>query len=179
MQPSDIARIERELEIELPEAYKQALASYPIAAYAGNSETMFWDDAGQLIALNQELRKGRPPVDPWPVRFYALGRDHGGCSDALDLDDPEHGVFWFDRQHVDATTDSRSPEKFEVWLMRQVKDYTSDLIDAGVDPDKSPEQREQIEKESVGKGCSSLMIVIVILAIVLLIGVAIGYFART
>jgi hypothetical protein len=178
MQPTDIARIERELEIQLPEAYKKALASYPLAAYAGNSETMFWDDADRLIALNQELRRGRSPVAPWPVRFYALGQDHGGCSDALDLDDPEHGVFWFDRQHVDATTSSISPEKIEAWLLRQVKDYTSDLIDAGVDPDQSPEQREQIEKESVGKGCSSLMIVVVILAIVLFVGIAIGYFAR-
>jgi hypothetical protein len=178
MQAADIARIERELEIQLPEAYKKALASYPIPAYAGNSETMFWDDADRLIALNLELRRGHSHVAPWPVRFFALGQDHGGCSDALDLDDPEHGVFWFDRQHVDATTSSTSPEKIEVWLMRQVKDYTSDLIDAGVDPDQSPEQRELIEKEAVGKGCSALMIVIVILAIVLLVGIAIGIFAR-
>jgi hypothetical protein len=178
MQASDITRIEHELEIQLPEAYKKALASYPIAAYAGNSETMFWDDAEGLIALNLELRRGRSPVAPWPARFYALGQDHGGCSDALDLDDPEHGVFWLDRQHVDATTASKSPEKIEAWLMRQVKDYTSDLIDAGVDPDQSPEHRELIEKESVGKGCSSLMIVIVILVVVLLIGILIGFFAR-
>lgn len=179
MQPSDIAKIERELEIQLPEPYKKALLSYPIPAYAGNSETMFWDDADRLIALNHELRRGRSPVAPWPHRFYALGQDSGGCSDALDLDDPEHGVFWFDRQHVDAGTNSRSPEKIEAWLMRQVKDDTSDLIDAGVDPDQSPQQRERIERENVGKGCSSLMIVIVILAIVLLIGIAIGFFARS
>jgi hypothetical protein len=179
MQDSDIARIERELGIHLPEVYKKALLSYPIAAYTGNSETMFWDDADRLIALNNELRRGIHAVAPWPARFYALGQDSGGCSDALDLEDPEHGVFWFDRQHVDAGANSRSPEKIEAWLMRQVKDYTSDLIDAGIDPDKSPEQRERIEKENVGKGCSGLMILIVALAIVLLIGIAIGFFARS
>jgi hypothetical protein len=178
MQASEIDRIERELEIKLPDAYRKALLSYPIPAYAGNSETMFWDDAGRLIALNLELRNGRSPVDPWPVRFYALGQDDGGCSDALDLDDPEYGVFWFDRQHVDVEASSRSPEKIESWLMRQVKDYTSDLIDAGVDPDQSPEQRERIERENVGKGCSTLMIATIILAMVLLIGIAIGIFAR-
>ncbi|RYD60296.1 MAG: hypothetical protein EOP83_19720 [Verrucomicrobiaceae bacterium] len=141
MKHSDIARIERELEIQLPEAYKKALLSYPIPAYVGNSETMLWDEADRLIALNLELRRGRLSVDPWPARFFALGLDDGGCSDALDLDDPEHGVFWFDHQHIDADIDTRSPEKIEAWLMRQVKDHTINLLDAGIDPDRTPEQR--------------------------------------
>ena len=89
MTVEDIKRVESALGITLPSAYSKVLAVFPVPAYAGNSEMMLWDDADALIALNRELRKGRSFEKPWPRRFFALGQDAGGCSDALDLDDPE------------------------------------------------------------------------------------------
>ena len=161
MKASDIERIEGELNVALPDVYKKA-------------ETMSWDDADRLIELNRELRTGRGAVEPWPARFFALGVDHGGCSDAIDLEDPEYGVFWFDRQHIQADAGARSAEKIEAWLLRQVREYTGELLDAGVDPGQSPEYRKAVQDRNAMGSCSTLVIVIVVLAVVLLIGIAIG-----
>jgi hypothetical protein len=53
MNQQDISKIEKVLQINLPKVYKEHLLNYPIAAYSGNSETMFWDDADKIIELNQ------------------------------------------------------------------------------------------------------------------------------
>ncbi|MCP3958390.1 MAG: SMI1/KNR4 family protein [bacterium] len=97
MTPDELDRIESELGITLPELYRQAVDPYPIPALEGNTDWMFWDDAEALISLNRRMREGERFRDPWPARFYALGKDAGGCSDALDLEDPEYGVFERDR----------------------------------------------------------------------------------
>jgi hypothetical protein len=174
MTPIDIESIESELGISLPPHYKKVVAHYPIPAYAGNVETMFWDDARKLIELNMELRKGRRFVDPWPVRFFALGTDAGGCSDALDLDDPEHGIFWFDRQHVTAGPADRSPEKIETWVARQIKELTADLMDAGSDPDGAPRQRKAQEERNYRHSAFGCVVLIVAVTAVLLLGIWIG-----
>jgi hypothetical protein len=175
MQQADIARIEQELNIQLPKAYKQVMLSFPIAAYAGNHETAFWDDADKLIELNLSLRKGGYCLTPWPARFYALGEDAGGCCSAIDLSDPDHGVFWFDRRIIDVTDDQRSDEKIDNWIARQVKELCTDLVGEGGDPDSTPADRKRFEDaefKSANWGC---VIVVLAMIVVVMVGV---YFLR-
>ena len=174
MTADEINRIEQELGITLPPAYHDFLVPFPIPAFRGNNEIMLWDNVEEIVRLNKELREGDKHRDPWPKRFFALGEDSGGCSDAIDLDDPEFGVFWFDRQHIDLSEGQRSDEKLEQWLARQIKDITADLMADAIDPDAAPKERR--EKESAGVKAQSLgcVLVLLILAAVLLIGVWVG-----
>jgi hypothetical protein len=135
---------------------------------------MLWDDADALIALNRQLREGRSFAKPWPRRFFALGQDAGGCSDALDLDDPEFGVFWFDRQHISVGAEERSPEKIEQWLTRQVRELSSDLAGDGIDPTASPEQRKQGEEKEYRSSKVAMLLFFGIVALALIVGLWIG-----
>ncbi|MEM6854335.1 MAG: hypothetical protein AAF593_08000 [Planctomycetota bacterium] len=133
---------------------------------------MFWDDANELIALNKRLRNGERYLTPWPKRFFAAGEDSGGCSDAIDLEDPEYGVFWFDRQNVEVGVDLRSEEKLKDWIVRQIAEAKHDLEADGIDPDTSPEKRLEIQNKNAKSGCISLLMLAVagflIIAVLLL-----------
>ena len=174
MTAEDIKRVESTLGITLPSAYTKVMTVFPVPAYAGNSEMMLWDDANALIALNRELREGRSYVKPWPRRFFALGQDAGGCSDALDLDDPEYGVFWFDRQHIHVGVEDRSPEKIEQWLTRQVRDLSSDLAGNGIDPTISPERRQESERKEYRSSNIAMLLFAGVIAAALIVGIWIG-----
>lgn len=174
MTTDDLARLETELGIGLPASYKKVMVAFPVPAYASNTETMLWDDADALVALNRELRAGRSFAKPWPRRFFALGQDAGGCSDALDLDDPESGVFWFDRQHVNVAFEDRSPEKIEQWLMRQVRELSSDLVGDGIDPMDSPETRKQIVRQENRSSNFAALFFVAIIAAAVVVGIWIG-----
>ncbi len=174
MTAEDLKRLERELGISLPAAYTKVMMAFPVPAYERNTETLIWDDADALIRLNRELRAGRSFVKPWPRRFFALGEDAGGCSDALDLDDPESGVFWFDRQHVSAGDGDRSPEKIVAWLVRQVRDLTSDLAGDGIDPMASPERRKESEGRDSRSSNRAMLLFIGVVTVALVVGIWIG-----
>ena len=74
MTDSDLARIELELGISLPLAYKTAVSPYPIPALSGNSESEFWDSASELIELNKTVRAGLHGLKPWPTWAFRSGR---------------------------------------------------------------------------------------------------------
>lgn len=158
MKPEELSLIESKLGIELPRAYKQAVSPYPIDALRGNTDWMLWDDAQQLIALNQRLREGEKSITPWPKRFFATGEDGGGCSDAIDLEDPEFGVFWFDRQHIDVGGSDRSPEKLREWVTRQITDSKDDLEANGIDPSVTPDQKNATDERNNLLGSAPLLI---------------------
>ena len=162
MNQQDILKIENKLNVDLPTAYKESLLNYPIPAYVGNADTMFWDDADSIIELNLLLRTKVQFRDAWSKRFYALGEDDGGCSDAIDLEDENFGVFWFDRQHIDVKSKQRSDEKIGDWIKRQYDDYTHDLEADGIDPNGTPENRGKIEESNSKGGCLSLILLVVI-----------------
>ncbi len=169
----ELTQIEEALEITLPSVYKRLMQDFPIPAYAGNTEISLWDDAKALIALNKRLRKKEFAREPWPRRFYAMGEDDGGCSEAIDLEDPEYGVFWFDRQHIGIEKDQRSPKILESWLVEEVRDYTQDLVLNGHDPMATPEQRDQEVEESSNYGCYIMIFIIIIGWIVASVGIAV------
>ncbi|WP_269542127.1 hypothetical protein [Cerasicoccus fimbriatus] len=88
--------------------------------------------------------------------FFALGEDAGGCSEAIDLVDPDFGVFWFDRQHIEVLETDRSEERMEAWIARQIKDHTHDLMADGIDPNGTPKQRDEEYEKSSKSRCYAL-----------------------
>jgi hypothetical protein len=169
MTSADVDRIERELSVRLPDSYRKAVVNYPVPAFAGNSEVMFWDDADALIKYNLRLRAGEESfVDPWPSRFFALGRDGGGCSDALDLDDELAGVFWFDRAHVSEEIAKPSGEKLSEWLCRQVEEMSEYLSELEIDLDSEPAERNEKEAQ---QGKASGWLIVFFLVLIIFVGI--------
>ncbi len=139
MTEEDLLHIEVSLRIQLPDAYKHRMQSYPIPLLAGNKDRELWDNADALIKLNQELRQGMSGgVKPWPAHLFSLGLDHGGCTMAMDLNTSEPLVWWVDRCHLE---NAKGYEKviFDDWVIEFVRDMSSDLTEDGFDPTASPE----------------------------------------
>jgi hypothetical protein len=146
----DIALIENELKIVLPPGYIAAVTPFPIPALVGNTDTNMWDNAEALIKFNRELREKSNYRTAWPSHLYAMGRDHGGCQDAIDLSDPSFPVYWVDREQWEDALKSKPVEKFDRWILNQLKETLSDFYHNGEDPDAIPEQlqknRDKINK---------------------------------
>ena len=152
MTADEIDLLERELSIQLPEAYRHRMQHFPIGVLVGNTSTELWDDATALIKLNQELQQ---PGVGWPNHLFALGRDAGGCAMALDLRDEPPTVFWTDRCLLDSQS-SEEKKRFDDWLIEWVRDMTADLLDQGVDPTASPELLAAREKVTAKDGFAAL-----------------------
>ena len=145
MTADDLRRIEAALQIQLPEAYRRRMLSYPVPAAAGNSDLGVWDDAERLIQFNLELRQGAPGgVKPWPSHFFALGHAGDGCPHALDLRDGD-AVWWVDHGHLDNPGSQREADSFAPWADEYFSTLRDEMAGEGVDPDGSPAQRAAAE----------------------------------
>ena len=107
MTGNDAARIESSLQVTLPAVYRDLLTSFPLPAFAGNTDTAFWDDADRLIQLNRELRSGTSGLRAWPTHMFALGRDAAGSSQAIDL---RSGELWWGGRVYDARSSDPVPQ---------------------------------------------------------------------
>jgi hypothetical protein len=163
MTSDDVDRIERELQIELPASYRRLVEAFPLPSYAGNVETAIWDDANRLIEYNRELRTGTRWVKPWPAHFYALGRDQGGCSQAIDLRTGD--LWWADRSHLDGPGSYKHAETFEQWADDYIDGLQQDLTGEGGDPTGTPQQRAEIEARNAGSSTRALIIVVVLIVV--------------
>lgn len=100
MRPSQLARIEKSLQVTLPRAYKSVVLGFPVAALAGNSDTYFWDDAEALLELNLALRKpGAFGLESWAPHLFAISASYedGQARNitAIDLRDEQAPVWGF------------------------------------------------------------------------------------
>lgn len=150
MTESDLAVIEQALGIRLPLAYRQTMLAFPVPACAGNHDTELWDNAPELIALNQELRAGRRFVTPWPAEYFALGTDASGSTQALNLSDGT--VFWADRCHLPPAGERGRVADFASWASGYVSNLRQDLEGEGVNPDGDPTSARQIEETNEREG---------------------------
>jgi hypothetical protein len=168
---AELAAIEAELSIRLPEAYRAVMAAYPIPACVGNDDTELWHNAPRLVELNKELRSGRYSIKPWPAHIYALGRDAGGCSQALNLQDST--VVWADRGHLPELPAGSSP--FEEWCAQYLADLRSDLEGDGINADGSPESARQQMDANNRFGdrafCGCILVLLVLLGVAILMRV--------
>lgn len=170
MTEPDLALVEETLRIRLPPAYRQTMLAFPVPACAGNHNTELWDNAPELMKLNQELRVGRPFVTPWPAEYFALGTDAGGCTQALSLS--EGTVFWADRCHLPAEGDRGRTRDFASWASEYISGLRRDLEGEGINPDGDPGVARQIheanEREGLrfDRGCLVVSVLLILGAVV-------------
>ncbi|MCM2257167.1 MAG: SMI1/KNR4 family protein [Vicinamibacteria bacterium] len=150
MTEPELALIEETLGIRLPEAYRQTMLAFPLPACAGNHDSELWDDAAELVKLNQELRAGRPHVKPWPAEYFALGTDAGGCTQALSLS--EGTVFWADRCHLPPEGERGLVRDFASWAAEYVAGLRQDLEGEGVDPGGDPATARRVQEANEREG---------------------------
>ncbi len=138
MTNEDIDFIERELELELPGAYRTALVPFAIPALYGSTEHQLWDDAEGLVRINREMRAGARFRPAWPHHMYAVGYPHGDEWIAMDTRDAEGPVWWLDHGIVDHPASYRSHARFADWVEEFYRDVPHDLVADGHDPDRPP-----------------------------------------
>ena len=136
MSPDDLDRIERELAISLPRAYRAALSPFPVPACRGNSDRDLWDDAEELIAWNRSLRAGSVGAPPWPTRMFSVGTAGASSCYAIDLDAERAPVWWVDQWRFDAKGTGIVSSSFEAWLEEYVRDLRNDCVADGIAPDE-------------------------------------------
>ncbi len=159
MTEDDLRAIERSLSIELPSAYRAAMLSFPVPAFALSSDTELWDDASAVVTFNQELRNGQSG-DPWPAHMFALGHAGDGSPSAIDLNSPDAAVWWVDRCGLSNDESYESHASFDVWLTEYVEHTRHDAEANCIDPDGTPAEREAVEAEFAGTGCWDLLKII-------------------
>ena len=135
MSPDDFEKIESALSVQLPAAYKQLLAPFPVRYFTGNADTDVWDDASALIERNLELRS--EGSRPWPKHWLFIGDPQSGCANAINLHDPAAPVSWVDQCDL-STVEGELGEPFELWLSRWQAEIRADLIADEIDPEGEP-----------------------------------------
>lgn len=164
MTEADLQFIERELGINLPEAYKHAVTPFAIPALVGNTEYQLWDDARRLVELNLELRAGSRFRPAWPPHLFAVGDPHGDELIALDIRSPDGPVWWLDHGMVGNKSSYQSHSKFADWVAEFYNDLRSDLQDDGYDPNAAPTHLKAAQARSMNRSSLGCFILIVVAA---------------
>ncbi|HZB46118.1 MAG TPA: SMI1/KNR4 family protein [Pyrinomonadaceae bacterium] len=136
MTDEDIAFIERELALTLPESYRRALVPFRVPALYGSTDYELWDDAEGLVRLNRELRAGSRFRPAWPHYLFAVGDPHGDEMIAVDTRDPDGPVWWLDHGMIDHESSYQSHARFADWVEEFYRDIRQDLEGDGFDPDE-------------------------------------------
>ena len=79
MEAADFARIETSLSIELPDAYRLFMSSYPSEADEDIRSHALFSDSDLIVAENLEHRKEGWFGIKWPDEYFVIGDD--GCGD--------------------------------------------------------------------------------------------------
>ena len=136
MTEQDLDRIEADLGIILPLVYRQLVCPFPIPTYAGNGERSsmsLWDSAEDLIRFNRELRMGSRFQKAWPAYMFALGRDGTGCTEAIDLRDPNHHVLWINCCDINQIpSDYGTSPSLNSWAAEYLENQRVMLLENGV-----------------------------------------------
>ena len=114
MNESDVARIEHELSISLPDVYRQTIARFPFDAFRGSDDAPLFDDPDALIRLNREYHQGFAGMPAWPESLLFVGDDGAASTYAIDQSDPELSVVLLDHGHPDKVL--KSCGSFISWL---------------------------------------------------------------
>ncbi len=97
MTPDELARIELELAVSLPETYREALRRPEFQSEAAGFQE-FSGDADEIIGLNLELREAGFYGVKWPPHYLVIGEDGAGNSYFTDLNKARPAVFLADHE---------------------------------------------------------------------------------
>ena len=110
MEKKDIAKIEKQLKIELPDFYKNFMMAYPKELYedwCSISQMEFIDSPQDIIKINEDVRKS-PHLDI-DGEYFVIGVN--GCGDyfVIDLNDDESPVYFWNHEVEDFDEESEYP----------------------------------------------------------------------
>jgi hypothetical protein len=90
MNATDVQRIENELAVELPEAYRRLLLQYPdsLCQQASIRDRSLCATVKRIIALNQDAER----LDDWPNEYLAIGETGTGGYFVIELGDDDPAV---------------------------------------------------------------------------------------
>lgn len=97
MTPADLARIEEELSVSLPQPYREVLQRPEFQGEAAGFME-FTGDADEVIGLNLEVRKDGFYGAKWPEQYLVIGEDGAGNSYFTDLKREHPAVFLADHE---------------------------------------------------------------------------------
>jgi len=97
----DIARIEAELELQLPGDYRALMLAYPFPPDSFTAEFVMPNDASRLIGINRE--RGTQALPPYngagkvpSSSYFEIGGDGGEESYLIDLAQQQSPVYLYD-----------------------------------------------------------------------------------
>ncbi len=97
MTSEDFTRVEQELAVSLPEAYREVLQRPEFQGEAAGFQE-FSSDADEIIGLNLEVRQGGFAGTKWPPHYFVLGDDGAGNYYFSDLKRTRPAVFLADHE---------------------------------------------------------------------------------
>lgn len=84
---AQLSRMETQLQVRLPTAYKDVVASFPWPEFTGSTEFSLWDDDSLNIKRTLEYRAGYGGAPSWPADYIHIGDDDDACPYALRCSD--------------------------------------------------------------------------------------------
>ena len=97
MTAEDFEKIEKELSLSLPAAYREALARPEFQSEAAGFQE-FTSDADEIIGLNLEVRAEGFCGVKWPVNYLVIGEDGAGDYYFTDVNRERPAVFLADHE---------------------------------------------------------------------------------
>ncbi len=99
MTAEDFEKIEKELSVSLPAAYRDALARPEFQSEAAGFQE-FTGDADEIIGLNLEVRADGFCGVKWPVTYLVIGDDGAGDYYFTDVNRTTPAVFLADHERT-------------------------------------------------------------------------------
>ena len=97
MTTDDFEKIEKELSLSLPAAYREALLRPEFQSEAAGFQE-FTGDADEIIGLNLEVRAEGFYGVKWPEHYLVVGEDGAGNNYFTDLNKERPAVFLADHE---------------------------------------------------------------------------------
>ena len=112
MTETTVGSIEDELGVELPDLYRDFLASYPkplLATPAAGFEVQC--DPARIVTMNKQIDENH--VEGWRDSFLAIGES--GCGDyyAIDLNEDDGEVYFWNHETAEVEEDEGFPSLIE------------------------------------------------------------------
>lgn len=95
MNLEDIKTIEENLNISLPESYKQTIQNYPFDESFNVVKDYLGNNSKNIIDLNLHYRKNGYQGKAWPERFYIIGKMSGENIFFINLEDVNSETIYF------------------------------------------------------------------------------------
>ena len=121
MTSEDLDRVEHQLGVRLPAAYRALIQAYPVGLGASGPDYELIDDAEQLIAINRRLREHGFFGQPWPAHFFSFGGDGSGNEYYLDLRRDPSPVCFADHE---GSPYSEQWPSLDEWLAERIREET-------------------------------------------------------